>query len=246
MRFRWLVGAHGGVHRTPWAGCDQPGHSGGRHQSGRHRISGAGRCPWLDTSLPVAQRLVLAKMTLADKLTLMHANTKPSTNGSTGSTSAIPRLCIPEVTQEDGPAGVAGATRPSTPNDQHRPRPALGPQLRVTERRPLPDRDPGLIRDPGGPVPRANRPGQAPRGLQPGDLSQHTGRRAPGRPAHPSRDLPSGVLRRGRQGAGRVGDVQLLQPQWHLRLRELPPAPGPRAALALRRLVCCPVEEPRN
>ncbi len=73
----------------------------------------AANCPWLDTSLPTARRvsLVLAQMTLADKLDLMHGNTAPSTNGSIGSTPAIPSLCIPEVTQEDGPAGVADGVR---------------------------------------------------------------------------------------------------------------------------------------
>jgi beta-glucosidase len=89
--------------------------------AGANRAAGPGKCPWLDTNLPTAQRvsLVLAQMTLAEKLDLMHGNTKPSTNGSIGSTPAIPRLCIPEVTQEDGPAGVAdgvsGATQLPAP-----------------------------------------------------------------------------------------------------------------------------------
>ncbi len=77
--------------------------------AGRKVVAASSSCPWLDTSLPIAKRvsLVLAKMTLADKLDLMHGNANPATNGAIGSTPAIPSLCIPEVTQEDGPAGVA-------------------------------------------------------------------------------------------------------------------------------------------
>jgi beta-glucosidase len=112
MGLRWLVApAAAGVMLV---GVVAPGQS-------TPTTAPSGRCPWLDTTLPIARRvsLVLAQMTLADKLKLMHGNTKPSSNGSIGSTPAIARLCIPAVAQEDGPAGVAdgvtGATQLPAP-----------------------------------------------------------------------------------------------------------------------------------
>ena len=81
-------------------------------------------CPWLNASLPIDQRvsMLLAKMTLADKLDLMEGHNGDAPNGAIGDTHAIPALCVPEVTQEDGPAGVAdgvsGATQlPAPVND---------------------------------------------------------------------------------------------------------------------------------
>ena len=63
-------------------------------------------CPWLNQSLSVSQRtaLLLAKMTLADKINMV-------TGAGTSSPyvfyiSAIPSLCIPAMGQEDGPNGV--------------------------------------------------------------------------------------------------------------------------------------------
>jgi len=63
-------------------------------------------CPWLDQSLPVQQRvsMLMAQMTLADKVN--------EVTGAGFSTpyvfyiSAIPRLCIPAIGEEDGPVGV--------------------------------------------------------------------------------------------------------------------------------------------
>jgi beta-glucosidase len=81
-------------------------------------------CPWLNTSLPIDQRVSMleAKMTLADKLDLMEGHNGDAPNGAIGDTHAIPALCVPEVTQQDGPAGVAdgvsGATQlPAPVND---------------------------------------------------------------------------------------------------------------------------------
>lgn len=84
----------------------------------------AASCPWLNTGLSVSSRvsMLLAQMTLADKLDLMEGHNGDAPNGAIGDTHAIPSLCVPEVTEEDGPAGVAdgvsGATQlPAPVND---------------------------------------------------------------------------------------------------------------------------------
>src|SRR3984957_18597057 len=81
-------------------------------------------CPWRNPSLPINQRvsMLLGQMTLADKLDLMEGHNGDAPNGAIGDTHAIPALCVPEVTQQDGPAGVAdgvsGATQlPAPVND---------------------------------------------------------------------------------------------------------------------------------
>src|SRR6267154_3887002 len=63
-------------------------------------------CPWLNQSLPVAQRvsMLMAQMTLADKINMV-------TGAGTSEPyvfyiSAIPSLCIPAMGEEDGPVGV--------------------------------------------------------------------------------------------------------------------------------------------
>src|SRR5580692_7806716 len=63
-------------------------------------------CPWLNQSLPVAQRvsMLMAQMTLADKINMV-------TGAGTSEPyvfyiSAIPSLCIPAIGEEDGPVGV--------------------------------------------------------------------------------------------------------------------------------------------
>jgi beta-glucosidase len=61
-------------------------------------------CPWVGSHAPVATRVseLMAQMTLADKLTMVDG-----TSGDyVGQTAAIPSLCVPELTLEDGPAGV--------------------------------------------------------------------------------------------------------------------------------------------
>ena len=63
-------------------------------------------CPWLNQSLPVAQRvsLLMAQMTLPDKINMV-------TGGGTSQPyvfeiPAIPSLCVPAMGEEDGPLGV--------------------------------------------------------------------------------------------------------------------------------------------
>ncbi len=65
--------------------------------------------PWMDTSLPAGQRarLLLTAMTLDEKLAMVYGNNAGSA-GYVGHVPAIPRLGIPELNLQDGPAGVAG------------------------------------------------------------------------------------------------------------------------------------------
>src|SRR5579875_3286352 len=60
-------------------------------------------CPWVGSHAPVATRVseLMARMTLADKLTMVDG----ASGEYVGQTAAIPSLCVPELTLEDGPAG---------------------------------------------------------------------------------------------------------------------------------------------
>ena len=70
------------------------------------RAGDADPCPWVHSQAPIAARVaqVLAAMTLDEKIQLVHGDT-----GSVyvGYVPAIPRLCLPALKLEDGPAGVA-------------------------------------------------------------------------------------------------------------------------------------------
>src|SRR5260370_15144966 len=63
-------------------------------------------CPWLNQSLSVSQRvhLLLAQMTLADKISMVTG--AGFSEPYVFYISAIPRLCVPAMGQEDGPVGV--------------------------------------------------------------------------------------------------------------------------------------------
>lgn len=65
----------------------------------------AASCPWVGSRAPIATRVseVLANMTLADKISMVHGTSGPYV----GNVPAIPSLCIPALNLEDGPAGVA-------------------------------------------------------------------------------------------------------------------------------------------
>jgi beta-glucosidase len=55
--------------------------------------------------------MLLAKMTLADKIALVHGQAGTSPAGAIGAVPANPSLCIPAISEQDGPAGVGdGAT----------------------------------------------------------------------------------------------------------------------------------------
>jgi beta-glucosidase len=63
-------------------------------------------CPWLNQSLPAHQRvqMLLSQMTMADKVTMVTG--AGFSEPYVFYTSAIPRLCVPAMGEEDGPAGV--------------------------------------------------------------------------------------------------------------------------------------------
>ncbi len=64
----------------------------------------AGSCAWVGSTAPVPQRVaqVLAQMSLAQKIQLVHGASGPYV----GNIPGIPALCIPTIWLEDGPVGV--------------------------------------------------------------------------------------------------------------------------------------------
>ncbi|SDO70941.1 beta-glucosidase [Nakamurella panacisegetis] len=66
----------------------------------------ASSCPWVGSSASPAAKAsaVLGQMTLDEKLSMTHGSS--SAPGYAGSIAAIPRLCIPTLTLNDGGAGV--------------------------------------------------------------------------------------------------------------------------------------------
>jgi len=77
----------------------------------RSAPNGGVPCPWLNSALPVTTRVdeLLAAMTPLQEATLLHLLQYDPSVGYEGYTPAIPQLCIPLITEQDGPAGVAAA-----------------------------------------------------------------------------------------------------------------------------------------
>ncbi|MFC1432355.1 discoidin domain-containing protein [Streptacidiphilus sp. N1-3] len=62
-------------------------------------------CPWVGSTAPVADRVaqLLGQMTQAQKVSMLHGG---GSSPYVGNVSAIPSLCIPQLTLHDGPEGV--------------------------------------------------------------------------------------------------------------------------------------------
>jgi beta-glucosidase len=69
--------------------------------------SQAAACPWLNQSEPISTRVsqLMSQMTLQNEITLVEGH--GSSNPYVFFEPAIPSLCIPQMGEEDGPAGVA-------------------------------------------------------------------------------------------------------------------------------------------
>src|SRR6201996_1695522 len=80
-----------------------PAHAAGT--AGRVAAASPASCPWLNQSLSVQRRveLLVPKMTLADKVSMATGQPGASPAGAIGATPAIPSLCIPALSEEDGP-----------------------------------------------------------------------------------------------------------------------------------------------
>lgn len=78
------------------------------------RLAAMSRCPWLDTSLPVNTRIneLLAAMTPLQEATMLHLIGWNSLDPYEGYSAAIPSLCIPQIVEQDGAAGVANGYSP--------------------------------------------------------------------------------------------------------------------------------------
>src|ERR1700722_4191444 len=110
VRNRWLfriVVTAAAALALPLAALAAPASGAAAQAGGTARTTAAtASCPWLNQSLPVAQRvsLLMAQMTLPDKINMV-------TGGGTSQPSvfeipAIPSLCVPAIGEEDGPLGV--------------------------------------------------------------------------------------------------------------------------------------------
>jgi beta-glucosidase len=74
----------------------------------------AGACPWLDSSLPSGRRaeMLLSAMTPLQEAELLHLYWGGgAANPFEGSSPAIPPLCIPAITEQDGAGGVGSGWR---------------------------------------------------------------------------------------------------------------------------------------
>ena len=104
---RMLVIAAGAALALPLAALAAPSSGAAVAAGAAARATAAtASCPWLNQSLPVAQRvsMLMGQMTLADKINMV-------TGAGTSEPyvfyiAAIPSLCVPAIGEEDGPLGV--------------------------------------------------------------------------------------------------------------------------------------------
>jgi beta-glucosidase len=84
-----------------------PGAASAATRHSRATASQATTCPWLNQSEPISTRVsqLMAKMTLADEINLVEGH--GSSNPYVFYEPPVPSLCIPQLGEEDGPAGVA-------------------------------------------------------------------------------------------------------------------------------------------
>jgi beta-glucosidase len=94
------AGASVAIHSGPLRGTEQP----------RARATGSPLCPWTSTAVEahssplVLANDVLAKMTLAEKAAFVVLRAQ---DGYENTNTGVPRLCIPALTLQDGPNGIA-------------------------------------------------------------------------------------------------------------------------------------------
>ncbi|MDQ1391766.1 MAG: beta-glucosidase [Acidimicrobiaceae bacterium] len=76
-------------------------------------------CPWLDSETPIATRVdkLIHAMTPLQEATLLHLLQVNLAVPYEGYTPAIPSLCIPQITEQDGAAGVASGFMKTVVND---------------------------------------------------------------------------------------------------------------------------------
>ena len=75
----------------------------------RARAHDSSACPWVDSQAPIAKRVadVIDHMSLDDEITMVEGHGVAPPNPYVFYMPGIPSLCIPQLGEEDGPAGVA-------------------------------------------------------------------------------------------------------------------------------------------
>ncbi len=74
-----------------------------------HAGSSSAACPWVDSQAPISSRVadVIDHMSLDDEITMVEGHGTAPPNPYVFYMPGIPSLCIPQLGEEDGPAGVA-------------------------------------------------------------------------------------------------------------------------------------------
>ena len=75
----------------------------------RARAHDSSACPWVNSQAPIAKRVadVIDHMSLDDQITMVEGHGTAPPNPYVFYMPGIPDLCIPQLGEEDGPAGVA-------------------------------------------------------------------------------------------------------------------------------------------